>query len=687
MFRTLSTFLLLITLASATPLEFSRFDGPAPTFEEKDGVVEISGPMSVRAIPGTPPGPEDNVIEFEYFSIGGVPAFMALPGPPFEAGSARELPALGHSEAWTSYSTRIAPEGKPLPGGWKELRLDLPLPTGRVLQIRNAVLRPERPGEFDRITSSAAGSSSEKELEIYLSEKFPSAVTKVSVGESLVRIEGNVGKETGPFSLADIPMDIVLNDARGWKTLVKLTPGANGAFKIDVPRLSQRNGLPYDRLTSRWQIVREGSGGIEPLSHARYAEWVHSRSPDLTTAVPRNKKGLGGWHLGTLPDELDELGISAVTINLLVHQFISAKPGKGTTPIEWQGRTYHIRENPFAKMDKTLREANEKGAMVSVILLIANPAKSEDATLKLLGHPDARKEGTYAMPNVTSEEGIGIYGAILDFMAERWSRPDAKFGRVHHWIIHNEVDAGWVWTNAGEKPAVVFMDLYQRSMRLTDLIVRQYDRHARPFISLTHHWAEAGSERFFGSRKLIELLLEFCQAEGDFPWALAYHPYPQSLRNPRTWEDQQAIFSFDTPKITPWNLEVLDAYMKQTELLYKGEVRPIHLSENGFNSKDYSPKALEDQAAGMALAWKKMAKLSSIESWQYHNWIDNRKEGGLRIGLRKFPDEKDDPLGKKPIWHLYQALGTPREDAVAAPHLKTIGIGSWDEIIHTDPIR
>lgn len=50
---------------------------------------------------------------------------------------------------------------------------------------------------------------------------------------------------------------------------------------------------------------------------------------------------------------------------------------------------------------------------------------------------------------------------------------------------------------------------------------------------------------------------------------------------------------------------MLDAYMKQPSLLYHGEVRPVHLSENGFNSKDYSAKELEDQAAGMAMAWKR----------------------------------------------------------------------------------
>ena len=157
------------------------------------------------------------------------------------------------------------------------------------------------------------------------------------------------------------------------------------------------------------------------------------------------------------------------------------------------------------------RTAQKHDLMVSAILLITNPAGSTDPQVKLLGHPDAVKEGAYAMPNVTSPDGIAYYGAILNLLSERWSKNDGVHGRVHHWIIHNEVDAGWVWTNAGIKDDIVYMDLYQRSMRLVDLIARQYDPNARPFITLTHHWAAAGNKNWYGSRRLIELLLRFCK--------------------------------------------------------------------------------------------------------------------------------------------------------------------------------
>jgi len=684
-----SIFTGLASIAAAdVALKLERFDGPAPAFRESSpGTVEIEGPMSLRATPVSPAGAENQVLEMEYFCAGGVDSFAVLPGPPFEAGTARHLPAMGHSEVWRSYKARIAMADKPLPADWAQLRLDLPLPANRVLRIRNARLRPEKAGEFDAPAVTASTGVTKESLEAYLDRKYPGSIAKVSVGAAAIHVEGSIGKESGPFFLADIPMDVLLDDPRCWQDLTELKPAADGSFKSDLPRLRQRGGLAYDRLTSRWQVVRKTDDGCLPISQARYAGRVECRTPEIQPAKPKSKKGLGGWHTGWLPDELDELGISAVTVNVMIHSLVSLMPGENMTPFQWQGRTYYARDKALEELDGTFIAAHKHGVMVSAILLVANPAKDPNPVVKVLGHPDAMEDGIFSMPNVTSEEGIALYGAVLNLMAERWSRPDGKYGRVHHWIMHNEVDAGWVWTNAGEKPDTVFMDLYHRSMRLMDLIARQYDRNSRAFITLTHHWADRGDPHWYGSKRLLELLVRYEHAEGDFPWALAYHPYPQDLFNPRAWENDQATFSFDSPKITPKNLEVLDAYMKQPAMLFRGKIRPVHFSENGFNSKEYSEKELADQAAGMAMAWKKLETLSSVESWQYHNWIDNRHEGGLKIGLRKFPDEPGDPLGKKPIWHLYKALGTPQEDTVAKPYLGVIGVSSWNDVIHREPIR
>ena len=686
----LAFFALLLSARAEIPLKLSAFNRDSTSVSlSEDGVLEIRGRNSLRAIPSRSVGPGKWVLEMEYFSVGGVPAFFVMSGgPTFSSKEARLLKELGHSETWSRYAALLNPPEKPLVPGWKELRIDLPIAPDGVLQIRKAQLRLERPGEFDLASRDSPNAATASVLNEYLSRDFPSKILGVSVGLDEILIEGKVLGPLESLSIAHIPMEFILGKGPSHESLIAIKTKLNGEFSVKVPRFSTRDGRSYDRLMSRWQLVRSLGTRNLPISHARYADAVACRAPQPKPMQLRSKKGLGGWSAGRLPGELAELGIAAVTVNLAgLDTFVALKPEPGATPFQWQGRTYYARESVLKRYDQTFQEAQRNQVMVSAILLVSNPANSAKPLVKLLGHPDAVKEGTYGMPNVTSREGIEFYGAILNLIAERWSKDDGVHGRVHHWIIHNEVDAGWVWTNVGEKEDIVYMDLYQRSMRLTDLIVRQYDPNSRPFITLTHHWAEAGNKNWYGSKRMTELLVDFCKAEGDFPWAMAYHPYPQDLRNPRTWEDHQATFRFDTPKITPRNLEVLDAYMKRPELLYQGKVRPVHLSENGFNSPDYTPKSLEDQAAGMAFVWKKMAGLSSIEQWQYHNWIDNRNEGGLRIGLRKFPDEAGDPLGRKPIWHLYKSLASPDEDEATKPYLKTIGISSWQELIHQGTIQ
>lgn len=524
----------------------------------------------------------------------------------------------------------------------------------------------------------------------YLKQTMPCEVSAVEVGTATVTIRGQVGPGISAPALAEVPMDRAADDPGRFEVLLPLGAAADGGFVVTVPRVRQRAGRDHDRLTSKWQVVGRGPDGGEPLvkSRARYAGAIACRAPDLPPARPKSKKGLGGWSADRQPSgELERLGIASVTVNVLVHGVVALEAGPGREPFTWQGRTYYANRNALRAHDATFLEAARHGAMVSVILLIPNPARGGDRVVKMLGHPAAGPEGNYAMPNVTDPDGLALYGAALHLMAERWSRPGGEHGRVHHWIVHNEVDAGKEWTNAGRQTELTYMDLYHRSLRLTDLIARQHDPNARAFISLTHHWTAASPDGF-PPRRLLEILTDFTRAEGEFPWGIAYHPYPQSLLDPRCWKDGQATFSFDTAKITPRNLEVLDACVKQPWMRHRGtEVRPVHLSENGFHSADYSPQSLREQAAGMAWAWKKIQGLSSIEAWHYHNWIDNRHEGGLRIGLRKFADDPDDPLGPKPVWHLYQALGGAREEEACAPYLPVVGARAWEEILHKGQIR
>jgi hypothetical protein len=50
-------------------------------------------------------------------------------------------------------------------------------------------------------------------------------------------------------------------------------------------------------------------------------------------------------------------------------------------------------------------------------------------------------------------------------------------------------------------------------------------------------------------------------------------------------------------------------------------------------------------------------------------------------------DEPGDGWGKKPIWYVFQAAGTPRQAEVFAPYLPVVGIKSWEEAVYKGPTR
>jgi len=419
------------------------------------------------------------------------------------------------------------------------------------------------------------------------------------------------------------------------------------------------------------------------ISHGRYADKITPKRA-MTKQLPANKKGLGGIHNnGVLFSDLDALGITSGTINIPINHFMYLDNRSGAIKHSYGGKDYYFSQSYIDSIDKALKESASRNIVIAAIILIPPAANSVDSKIgALLQHPDFTI-GSYSMPNMTTPESLNCYAAALDFLADRYSRTDNAYGRIHHYIMHNEVDASG-WTEMGaNRGKNVYLDAYYKSMRLCYLIARQYDEYSEVMGSFTHSWAEAVDNQ----RTTLELLtdlLKYSAKEGDFKWGVAHHPYPQDLNEPKTWNDGKATFTMTSPLVTFKNLEVLDKWIKMSENKYLGtEKRTLWLSENGTNSRTYSEQDLREQAAGFAYAWKKIKQLDGIDGIQWHNWMDNRAEGGLRIGLRRFSDDSEAPAGCKPVWYLYQAAGTSNEDALFDPYKATIGITSWDEIMHS----
>jgi hypothetical protein len=277
---------------------------------------------------------------------------------------------------------------------------------------------------------------------------------------------------------------------------------------------------------------------------------------------------------------------------------------------------------------------------------------------------------------------LAHYRAFVEFVAERYTRPDQRHGRACGYIIANEVDSAWVWANAGEMPVEQYVSEYAVAIRAAFEAARAKYAQARVYVSLDHLWTIAYQDnplRTYKGRDIIELLNKECQAGGDFDWSLAYHPYPEDLNHPDFWHDKTALDSFDTPRITFKNIHILPDYFCQRHLLYEGRPRHIILSEQGFNS-DETAAGEQLQAAAYAFAYWKIEQTPGIESFILHAHVDNRDEFGLNLGIWR--RDKNDPRpsapgSPKPIYDVFRDIDGPRHDEVIAWAKSIVGEENW----------
>ncbi|MCQ2288218.1 MAG: DUF5722 domain-containing protein [Muribaculaceae bacterium] len=507
----------------------------------------------------------------------------------------------------------------------------------------------------------------------YIATTYPCQVTNVEVGADKVTITGNCPAD-GQFAIVDITPADDPTETTTWRTQEPVT---GQQFSITVDRKVKYDGIGYDRIFSRWAVVETTTGATTLASHARYAD----KTPILSSPaelVPTTKKGVGAGLGQVYMDDLVELGAKNITCNMVMNWYIAKSPIYARNiEYTYNGQKYYLNGDEIASWDWHLKFYEDHGIAVSAIVLIT-PNSVDPALSKVFCHPD-NNGGHYTMPNMTNMESINAYAAVLEYFASRYN--GTGHGRINHWIMHNEVDMGSTWTNMGTQPEMVYTNEYMKSMRLCYNIVRQYDQHASIMGSFTHNWTTTSGGNF-PSKTMLEHMVEMSKCENDFLWGVAQHPYPQNLTRPKFWiDDSQATGDMDTKYITFKNLEVLNQWILMPENMINGKIkRKLFLSENGTNSPSYSELDLKNQAAGGAWAWKKTKALPGIDAFMWHNWMDNRVEDGLRIGLHFYPDDETNPGGKKPVWYVWQAADSDQESEVLDPYLETLGVKEWKEI-------
>jgi hypothetical protein len=395
-------------------------------------------------------------------------------------------------------------------------------------------------------------------------------------------------------------------------------------------------------------------------------------SPPLLHA--QSKKGL---QVEMIDDAL-ALGIKHAALNLNLSQLIVPTPKPGQQTATWtRGEdTFHFSQNYLRSLDQKIRPLSKNGVEIKLIILAY---RSHDPAINRIllhpkYHPDAPNNlGAF---NTVTPEGKRWLHASLEFLARRYSTPEQTFGHVTGYIIGNEVNSHWWWANRGEVTMEEFAADYHEAVRLMHHAIRRQSPGPKVYISLEHHWnmryPPANELKAFPAKAFIDHFAKIVKERGDFDWHLAFHPYPESLRDPEFWKDTTATNSPDTRRITFKNLPVLTEYLKKPELLYQGKPRRITLSEQGFDTPK-GPGGQKIQAAAYAYAYRLVDQLDGIDSFILHRHVDHPKEGGLRLGLRTFAPARD----KKFIYNVFLHADTPDWEKHFAFALPIIGLTEW----------
>ena len=459
-------------------------------------------------------------------------------------------------------------------------------------------------------------------------------------------------------SLADAPyeVNVFVWEGKGQKT-------------VSVPRFDGA----HDRMFKSWQIVDLENQPLTKPFHVVNVAAIH-KGYERMLFRPKEIKGVSC--VVDMEDAAD-LGVKYIHTYLSINQMWTTNP-QNAIMHNFDGKTYMLNRENIENFDRQLQEFYRRG--ISVFVVFIN-TYSENPIIR---HPSTKKVAYMSLAgfNTATPEGIDYYAAVCDFLAQRYTRDDAKYGQMSALIIGNEVQMHGVWYNIGEMPVDQFAIEYAKAVRVAQLAAWNYNPDLRIYVSMEHHWTlgDPKSGRMVPGRLFLEHFNHVVKEGGDIPWNMAHHPYPENLFNPRFWNDRTAKPNFDTPRITFRNIDQLVKFFKQDEWRYHGKMRDIALTEQGVNYEDNIPDAELVQAAAYAYAYKKIKALPEISAFILHRHVDHAKEGGLHFGLRFNKEGTIASAGKKRlVWDVFKAAGTPDEDKAFAFVLKYIDIKNWND--------
>ena len=466
---------------------------------------------------------------------------------------------------------------------------------------------------------------------------------------------------------------------------VQSAPMNGNVFLFSIPRYDGQR----DRVYSKFVVVQQfvNTQELQFVAAPRYVTDIQFAAENsFSYPIIETKKGL----LVEMTDDAEELGIDHAIVNV---EFSTMMYEENLNPndtiiFQMDGTNYYFSKSYFESLDKKIKPLSDNGVIVNLVLILY-PNFPDNSMTEVLHHPNAvmgTGGGGVLAFNTAEEAGVQAFKAAMEFLSRRYTRDDQLYGRALGFIVGNEVDAQWEWQNMGYTTLDQFVEQYEPALRIAYMATQKYYKYARVYTSLTNHWMspyDSNPLKGYAARKVIDKLNWQSKQNGDFPWNVAYHPYPEDFFNADTWNDERATDSVDSELLTFKNIHILNDYMGNNSLRFGSEKRRIILSEQGFHTANSSLEAQKEQAAAYAYAYYKTAFLDGIDAFCLFSHVDIPSYG-LNMGLWTQDASVTTPMvakEKKYIYDVFKKIDTDQSLQVTNFAKSIIGISSWADVV------
>ncbi len=464
------------------------------------------------------------------------------------------------------------------------------------------------------------------------------------------------------FALAPGQTDAELFDL---SPIAEASSGESVSFKI--PLVEKGISRLYYGFTAAF--VDETTGGyVKAVKSAGYV-----KNPEVLAKNDREYTygdTLKGLNV-TYDNDAVELDIEHAVIEIAVEDYLLGIPKQESISYTFGGESFFFDKVSVETLDGRVRYYTKNDINVYFRFVLRTGPDKLDERLACLAESGASDNAEYYPINMRDERAAAYMTALLDFMAERYTRADSEYGLCANFIAGHALNSPKKGIgNASREENMISSSMLVRSMYIA---MASHYKNGRVFASVDNHWKSV-SAGGTGDSAAYNFLTDFAaraSASGDYPWGIAMALGATSSESDRIWYDDSGSGKY----ITPTNISTITGvdFLGQENMLYGEDMRHMIVSDLSIALSGVEISS-ELQASSYAYAYYKIHAAKNIDAFIYSDQTDR---DGSKTGLRPVDDQG--VLGDaRRAWFVMRDIDSDADiNGLVSQYIKE---NSWNEL-------